>query len=145
MYPSTHWIWGWMGSRPAWIFWRQEKNLLLCQELNDSLVIQHTDVAMSKPQHLGSHHDKGRLRICMPHKSFAKHLICKTLLLLFLLLISMKHYDQSIPVRNIWANSGVCCSRWSSSNCRTLASITNSCTCDSSLWKSWCGSRAHNL
>lgn len=67
------------------------KNLLLCQELNDSLVIQHTDMAMSKPQHLGSHHDTGRLRICMPHKSFVKHLICKTLLLLFLLLISMKH------------------------------------------------------
>lgn len=35
------------GHRPAWIFWRKEKNLLLCQELNESLVIQHTDVAMS--------------------------------------------------------------------------------------------------
>jgi len=68
----------WAAGQPGY-FGDKKKNLLLCQELNDSLVIQQTDMAMSKPQHLGSHHDTGRLRICMPHMSFAKHLICKTL------------------------------------------------------------------
>lgn len=69
----------------------KRQNLLLCQESSDSLVSQRTDVAMSKPRHLGSHHDTGRLRTCMPHKSFAKCLICRRLLLLFLLLIFLKH------------------------------------------------------